>query len=499
MRKYAIFLTLIISFGFSGCNDWLYLEPEDGVIRQDFWQSKEDVNAAVIGIYCSLLGNTESGYYGIPELMFSWGEIRADMVGLGSRIRPQYSYIKSGDILPDNTLFRWNAFYRTINNCNTVIEFSGDVLDRDPSFTEEELMEYQAEAYALRALSYLYLYRSFGDVPLILNATTSDGEDFTVEKSRKEVILNQIIDDLLFAFEYAAYTYGDQNSDKGRITKYGIAAILAEAYLWKSDYNNAIKYCDIIIESGNFALVPRDQFWFTTLYVDGNSIESIFELQFSRDILNPYYSLYRDNRYLRAAPGTMENMFPADPLADPDSADIRGDGCSYKSSDNFSFWKFIGINEDEARDRDQSYAHFIVYRYAEVLMFKAEALNQLGHGDEAIALVNLIRYRAHAQRTTRFLGSTANIDNVDTYILEERAREFAFEGKRWYDVLRFARRDHYRRKDLIVNMIMQNAPPDKVTTMANKYRDTLYHYFPIHELELEANPNLKQNPFFEGL
>lgn len=499
IRYIAFSATFIISLAFTACNDWLYLEPEDGVIRQDFWQTKEDVNAAVIGAYCSLLGNTEGGYFSIPELVFTWGEIRGDMVEIGSRPRAEYSYVKSGDLLPDNRLFRWNAFYRTINNCNTILEFSGDVLEKDASFTEEQLLNYQAEAYTLRALMYFYLYRTFGDVPLKLTATTHDGEIFTLQKSPKEVVLDQVILDLKFAFDNAVYTYGDEIVDKGRITKYTVAAMLADAYLWKEDYESVLQYCDIIINSGKYTLVPNDQFWFTTLYVDGNSVEGIFELQFDRDILNPYYSLFRDSRYLRASAGTMENLFPLDPLADPDSADIRADNCSYKSSDSYSFWKFLGINDEEVRDRDQSYANFIVYRYAEIMLFKAEALNQLGQGEDAMALVNILRRRANAQRTTNFLGSPSSTNDVNLYILEERTREFAFEGKRWYDVLRYARRDNYGNKDLVVNMILNSAPPEKLQTITNKYRDTLFHYFPIHETELEANPNLEQNPFFEGL
>ena len=187
MKRIAIYITLLFTIGLVSCNNWLYLEPEDGVIRQDFWQTKEDVHAAVIGAYASLLGNTESGYYGIPELMFTYGEIRADMVSLGSRTRSEYYSIKSGDILPDNRLFKWNAFYRTINNCNTIIKFSGDVLNSDASYTQEQLDHDQAEAYALRALMYFYLYRTFGDVPLNLKATTSDGEKFTIAKTLSDM------------------------------------------------------------------------------------------------------------------------------------------------------------------------------------------------------------------------------------------------------------------------------------------------------------------------
>jgi hypothetical protein len=492
-------LALALLFALGSCNDWLYLEPEDGVIREDFWQSKEDVHASVIGCYASLLDGSGGGAYGIPELVFVWGEIRADMVAIGSKIRPQYSYIKTGDLLPDNNIFRWNAFYKTINNCNTVLAFSEDVRDIDPSFSLEELENYQAEALAIRSLMYFYLYRSFGDIPLVLEATKSDNTNFLIAKSPKEEVLDTIISNLELAFDKAAYSYGNANTDKGRITKYSIAAILADAYLWKEDYQKALDYCNIITASGNFALVPYSQDWFTTLFATGNSIESIFEIQFSKSKLNPYYSLYSDNRYLKAAGAKLEDVFPADPLAEIDSFDVRGENCAFSAGANFTFWKYIGINDEIARESGDSYANFIVYRYSEIMLFKAEALNHLGDGDQALSIINTLRRRANAQNTTKFLGSTSDINNVDMYILEERTRELAYEGKRWYDVLRFGRRDHYKNINIITGMIMKYAPADKVQTITAKYTDTRFHYFPIHRVELESNPNLEQNPIFEGL
>lgn len=490
---------LILIIALSSCNDWLYLEPEDGVIRSDFWQSKEDVHSSVIGAYASLLGNTESSYYSIPELLFVYGEIRADMVTIGSKIRAEYSYIKTGDLLPDNRLFKWNAFYKTINNCNTVLEFAPDARIVDASFTQEELEHYEAEVLTLRALMYFYLYRSFGDVPLILEATKSDETNFLISKSPKEEVLDTIISDLEHAFGKAVYSYGDQITDKGRVTKYTIAAILADAYLWKEDYEKALHYCNVISASGNFALLPYDQNWFADLFANGNSVESIFEIQFSKTKLNPYYSLFHQNRYLKAAGAKLENLFIEDPLAEVDSFDIRGENCAFSPSDNYSFWKYIGLTQEEIRESEDSHANFIVYRYSEILLFKAEALNHLERGNEAIGIVNTIRKRANAQKTTAFLGNASDVNNVDRYILEERTRELAYEGKRWYDVLRFGRRDNYANMDIITGMIMKYAPADKVNTITSKYNDERFHYFPIHRVELESNPNLEQNSIFEGL
>ena len=488
----VLFTGLLFS---SSCSDWLYLEPEDGIIRQEYWKSKEDVHAAVMGIYASLLGNPQGGGYSVPELLFIWGEIRADMVSL-HRLRSDFQYVVNGDILPDNGICRWNAFYRTINYCNTVLEFAPYVLQIDPSFTETDLNKYLAEARAVRALMYFYLARTFGDVPIKLTATKSDNEEFAIAKSTHQDVLTLIKNDLIQAEKDAPFTYSDVESNKGRITRYTVNAIQADVYLWNEQYDSCIFSCNKIINSGLYGLLENDEFWFTNLYVDGNSSESIFELQFSQEILNPYYRLLKRDKYLKASSLAIEEFFPPDPNQLPDSADIRADGASYKLSDNYTIWKYIGRNRDEARAENEAYGHFIIYRYAEILLFKAEALNQMGMGEEALALLRQIRTRAHASRASS-LGDVTDVDLLTEFILNERCREFAYEGKRWYDVLRTAKRNNYERMDLMIQMVLRSAPADKQVTIQNKYRDTHSHYLPIYYTELQANPALEQNPFYD--
>ena len=481
-----------------GCNDWLYLKPEDGIIRQEYWQSKEDVHAAVMGIYASLLGNPpQEGGYTVPELLFIWGEIRGDMIVL-SRLRTDFLYVINGDILADNGICRWNAFYRTINYCNTVIEFAPDVMAIDPSFTEEELKGYMAEARAIRALMYFYLAKTFGEVPIKLTATKSDNEEFVIPKSSHEEVLAQVKSDLILAEQDAPLAYGDLASTKGRITRYTVNAIQADVYLWNDRFDSCIFACNKIIQSGFFGLVENNEFWFNDLYVEGNSSESIFELQFSQEILNPYYSMLKRNKYFKASPLAVEEYFPADPTQPPDSADIRADGASYKLSDNYTIWKYIGRNREEPRAEYESYGHWIVYRYAEILLFKAEALNLMGNGEEALALIKTIRYRANASKTSS-MGEVTDERTLTEFILAERCREFAYEGKRWYDVLRVARRNDYERLDLLLDMVVRSAPSDRQGTILNKYRDIRSHYLPIHYIELQANPALEQNPFYQDI
>lgn len=496
MKKIRYFILLILTpMMINSCNEWLYLEPEDGIIRQDFWKSKEDVHAAVMGCYASLLGNTSGAGYSIPELMFLWGEIRADMLSL-FRLRTDFLYVFNGDILSDNNLCRWNQFYRTINYCNTVLEFAGTVTEIDPSFTTESLKIYESEALALRALMYFYLTRTFDEVPLILTPTTSDNQNFMVPKSPRHIIINQIKNDLSLAEKSAPYTFGTVNYDKGRITKYTVNAIQADVYLWNNQYDSCIIACNKIINSGNFGLIQRNEFWFSTLYGNGNSNEGIFELQFSPAKLNPYYTMLKSVKYLMASPVAIEEYFPFDEKIDPDSADIRGDGTSYKSSDYYTIWKYIGKDKNTIRTQNESHAHFIVYRYAEILLFKAEALIQLGMHEEALSLIKMIRKRANASQNTELEEGTTDRKSLTDYLLAERAREFAYEGKRWYDILRNVKRNRYERKDILISMVFRSAPVEKQLTMVSKYQDTLSHYLPIFYLELDANPALVQNKFY---
>ena len=82
-------------------------------------------------------------------------------------------------------------------------------------------------------------------------------------------------------------------------------------------------------------------------------------------------------------------------------------------------------------------------------------------------------------------------------ILEERQRELAFEGKRWYDVLRNAKRNNYAQLQLLLDMATISMPPDRRQAAFAKLRDKNSHYFPIYFYELQTNNLLEQNPFYK--
>jgi hypothetical protein len=527
MKKIGIFCTsLLLGLSLASCNSWLTLEPEDGVTFSDYFQSQSDVEGLVVGIYCEMM---DAAYV---KNLFLWGELRADMVTGGSKPLASYTSIISGEINSSNTICQWSGFYSVINNCNIVDQFADYPIKHklDASYTQKEADQYRAEALAIRGLSYFYLLRSFGEVPLVLEASLSDAQNYTVAKSTKEEVMTQIITDLTKADSLMTPSYNMQNG-KGRITKWAVKAILADVYLWNEDYVKSQRCCDAIITSGKFNMIPVDRSLvyiqettiqeadtvyyaddsqisnlFNALYATGNSSESLFELNFNETKTNGFWDFFSASKNVLVA--NAENIdanYFLPYTADANVFDIRSKSFAYKGT---MIWKYMGLSRmGLPRTTAQSYSNWIFYRYPEVLLMKAEALIEEAKPTEdqnklsaALKLIDQVRTRANALDNTAvtFTENAIKAADLENYLLNERAREFMFEGKRWYDVLRFAKRNNYENISYLLDLALKtSAPSEKQKSLQTKYKDTRSHYWPIYVTELENNPKLVQNDFYE--
>ncbi len=156
--------------GLSSCEGWLELIPPDGLVKDEYWKTKEDLEATLMGAYQTFAGQ--------DELLFILGEARADMVIKDVNTPGLVQNIMDGNIYPDNSYCNWSGFYTIINYCNSVLKYAPLIEEEDPSFNEYQRKGYEAEAIFLRSLSYFYLVRTFRNVPLILEPSESDGVDF---------------------------------------------------------------------------------------------------------------------------------------------------------------------------------------------------------------------------------------------------------------------------------------------------------------------------------
>lgn len=488
-------LVLATLFSTSSCNKWLDLKPEDGIIKDNYWKTKEQLEAAVVGCYSSLLDAP------VTTSLFEWGELRADMVSPGPNASIDEVNMAEGNILPTNSITSWAAIYETINYCNTVIEFAPSVQSSDKTLTTLQLNSYLAEARGLRALMYFYLLRTFGEVPLQLEAVSSDTRIKQLPKSSQEQVYDQIVADLKFAEQNSPLTYGNRITDKGRLTRYAIYALQADVYLWMNDYQNCIDACDKIINSNQFALVKAESVqdqstWFNTVFRFGNSQESIFEFQFDNQKMNPFYGLFISPTHFVPSLRVQDEVFGVDEVNPLENMDIRGDNASFAASVG-KIAKFYSGRNFESTSSSLALNHWFVYRYADILLLKAEALAWSDRGQEALDLIQKIRERAHAIQFTDEFPSADDPEAITLYILNERAREFAFEGKRWFDVLRVAKRNNYELLSVMIDIVAAVAPADRQQSIINKYKDVRSHYLPINQYEIQTDKALVQNPFYQ--
>lgn len=514
MKKILILFAMVaLVIAFTGCDDWLDLKPESEVVLEDFWQNETQVNEVLASCYRGMI---DDGYM---ERMMIWGEVRSDNVTYGNSIKERdLSKMMNVDITTGNQYCNWGAVYAVINYCNTFLYYAPTVLDKDPNFTVSKLRVLEAEVLTIRALAYFQLVRTFKEVPWITTPSINDAQNYLVAKSTEDEILDNIVRDIKQAQLYARKDFPSVQETKGRITLNATWALLADIYLWRNDYENCIDACNRILADKSLELVDSDLFLYNVFY-KGNSTESIFELQFTDEKIQnnnrvrEYYG-YSSNPLgqwsfpLSVAVG-IDGPFKYNTSAGVEgSKDMRLKQFLFNStgSDMFFVFKYAGVDAWENSSGGYNYSYrytlgnWIVYRLADIMLMKAEALAQLNRGqndlDEVMKLVNTTYLRSNP----KLLGDSLRLESypslldVQNLVMRERQRELMFEGKRWYDLMRLARRANS--PDPLLGYVLgkftgnSSLQASKMSTM-----DALY--LPIHNSEIEANPLLVQNPFYD--
>ena len=493
-KRFACIL-LVGATVFSSCKKSINLAPEDATYDQVFWATGSNVEKAVSGAY-GLLRNalrTERSHFIFGDFttdQFWRGGDYWNYADLSYNGNNHFSYVP----YLEGAVWDWTRFYGLINQGHLIVENAASIPESKFTGGLQQKNQFIGEGHFLRAYAYFYMTRVWGDAVLTKEALKDPMNIQPIARSTENTVLDYCIEDLKKASAIMQFNRGTSqqriHADKGAAW-----ALLAHVYAWKHDYANAKKYCDSVLLQGGYSLEPvntYDQIW------KGNSNESIFEIQFDRQKLNSFYPMFRSRpRYLASSLVTDPDngIYQAD-LQNTFNKDIRGDGAAARFGDGL-IWKYIGVDDNSLRAAEESYAHWIVYRYADILLMKAEALALTGKGQDAIDLINRIRQRGHALAQTARNVDPANTEELCDYILEERAREFAFEGKRWYDILRHAKRSNYKRMDLLLNMVSKTVPGNLQQSAIAKFKDPNSHYFPIYQYELQTDKNLVQNPFYK--
>ena len=530
----ALFAVLCMS----SCEDFLSTVPLNEIVLENFWENEDEVTSVVASCYS---GMTDNNF--LTRIML-WGEMRSDNMskGLINAKTPfvndvQLPEMLDGNILPNYYIADWSSFYTVINRCNTVLHYAPEVLERDPDFTESEWKAMEAEMLTLRALCYFYLVRTFRDIPMVLEPTIDDSKPFIMAAADPDSVLNQIVKDLKKAEMNAVKKYPETSSSslisytKGRVTQQAVWALLADVALWMENYDECIAYCEKVIAAkvedakeermtydGEYPLLANQKASSTSnihqaynlIFGTGNSFESIFELQIDytydnkNDFLRSYYgALDVDMGALSAssflAEGTqLGNKYFA-------KTDIRPYGLfDVKDVNVYSIRKYVASyidDQGEAQKRYGDYANWILYRLTDVMLMEAEALverNDSVANDlrKAFDLTNAVYSRSNLSapdKDSLAFSSYGTQSEMRDLVLLERQRELMFEGKRWFDLVRKARREGTNGPMLDLAKRKYNKPE----AVKSKWIKPDMLYLPIYEEELKVNTLLKQNPEYK--
>ena len=456
----------------SGClkQSFLDKQPSDKLTNEHFWNSQKDAELALAGAYSAL----RTPAFAIDNSSFSSFQLEGltDNAYCNSTL-DSYTDISRGILTPTTggIVSRvWDDAYIGIAHANW---FLGN-LDKVSNLSEEDRARMQGEALFLRAFLYNELTMLYGDVPLVLESLGYDKAVFSIKKSPKAAVVDQIIADL----EIAAKGLPNLAYGSGHPVRGSALALKARVCLYNEKWSEAAKSAKMVIEEGKFSLADSYQgiFWgdqdnnpeimFSVKAVSPNATHNLDLLYGSRFAMVPLHSLVdayemrdgskpvspvvpsfydpndrmQNSFYKNRDPRLKLTIFtPGDPWAyNP----VKGFNNEEKfkaespSVNNLGIRKYINLTVDDGNSGPAGSSQDIVkIRYADVLLMYAEAMVEIGDGKTsdvaALDAINQVRGRADVQMPPKTAPLTRE------QIRNERRVELAFEGLRYYDIKRW--------------------------------------------------------------
>lgn len=552
-NKYIALSASFLALACTSCDDFLSIKPLNDIVADNFWTEKADVESALNACYAQMESTD------VVQRMFVWGEVRSDNVYFNSSAGIDLQRVVEETIFDTNTWADWVSFYQVINRCNTVIYFAPSVAEIDPNLTPSEVKATIAEATFLRTLAYFYLMRTFQDVPYTTKPSIDDNDvdgDYRLVPTKFYDLLPQLISDLeavkgdaLKLFPVSSTTGRAANTS--RVTTCAIYALLADLYLWNKDYQKCVDYCDQVLaykmdryedlkqeypDEANQLKLFRDKYplileqrsgntlgsVYNEIFGEGNSFESIFELYYRNNMSTQNNLVYNffGNRNTTIGQCLATSELVTD-LTDNTNSVFRSTDCRIyedyqETSNQYCIRKYVNQSVSLTQDksganasyrashsmRSDAYANWIIYRLTDVMLMKAEAEIELDgekHLEDAFDLISVVYNRGNnfiaATADTLVRTDYATQKSLRGLVFNERRRELLFEGKRWYDLLRLTLRTGD--KGDLVNAVVKKQKKNQ-NSIRIKLQQEGALFWPYLKRELDANPNLSQNPAYYG-
>ena len=446
MKKYIIGL-LAASMFLTSCEDFLTVVPETQLSSATFFKNENDFQQAVNAAYAPLRTITNDRSWLLAE-MHSDNTYYARNVLFGPTDNQEdladFSVpVSNGTTANVHVLNQWRLSYLIIARTNQILAQIDDV-----DFDATAKANLKGQALFLRGYAYFELAPYFGSVPLHLTPVAGSSAA-ALELSTEAAVYAQIEADLTAAIPGLL----DKTTQQpGRVTSGAARTLLANVYINQKKWSEAEQVLAPVISGGQYILMPSYDLAFSENSGNKNNAESVFEVQFIEGAAGlqgnfMYQFMPRPISAAELQPimgtnnpqnidGEGNNIPTPDIIAAYEEGDIRKDASigyvtlagSFRDDKVYPYIK--KFQSDHAQHNNHG-MNWPIYRYAEVLLFMAEAMNEQGKTAEAISLLNRIRLRAGLAPTT-----ASGQADVREAIFKERRVELAFENKRWFDIQR---------------------------------------------------------------
>ncbi|GAB2578664.1 RagB/SusD family nutrient uptake outer membrane protein [Spirosoma areae] len=453
--KTKFIATWLLGVVLTGCQkDFLTVIPETNLSSEIFFTKEADFLQAVNAAYVPLrpifnerawiLGemHSDNTYYA-RNILFGAVDPTENIADFAL---PTSTGEQGKVTANDHVLQQYRYDYQIIARTNQILALIDKV-----EFAADSKNSLKGQALFLRAFAYFELVRYFGRVPLHLVPVTGR-EDAALPLATTDEIYAQITKDLT---EAGKLLPNKAKQTAGRATSGAAKTTLANLYLVQKKWADAEVLLRDVVTNDGYKLMPDYNDAFSTTTGNKNNPESVFEVQYLEGSAG-----YNGNYIYRVIPtpitaaelgpitgtsnpqalsGENNNIPTPDMIAAYEASDKRKDisigtvtlSQSLRENKVYPYIKKFARPHSLHNNTGQNWP---VYRYAEVLLFLAEALNEQGKTAEAATYLNQVRTRAGLAAT-----KAASQTDMRTALYQERRVELAFENKRWFDLVRTGR------------------------------------------------------------
>jgi len=446
MKKIFFSISILFLTSLVSCSDLLTPKPVDLLSDDLVLNEASDVPNVEIGLYSAFRGATSN--------IVIAGDLTADNL-IHNGTFTQYRELGIKQITPANATASelWGSLYNAIYVANFILEKLPSI--QGVSITERTKV--MSTAYFIRGYSYFVGLYTFGGIPKV--TTTNIQTNRNIPRASTQDILDFILAD----YNQALNTLTQDPTTPAYASDYAVRAALAKYYLYVQDWAKAEQFATDVITSNKYTLEPK----FSNVVQKDFTSESIFEMGYTiSDDPATLNTLFESRREI--IPSNQEVLALASAESGDRFSSIKFDVANLKGSDNgWSVAKYGTAIEDNN--------NIVVFRLPELYLIRAEARAQQGNvtgSGSAQEDINVLRTRANAP-----LVSSVSQSQMLLLVEDERRYELAFEGHRWYDLVRTGRAH------------------DVMSLFSSAWKDK-YDVWPIPQREIQNNQALAghQNP-----